>query len=354
MSRRQTSPHARVALRFDESLRQRDPSRRARVASMTRAGDYLWLAFGSSTTIERLQWDGEAYSEHRQFDLAHFVDLPDNGDGDAELRTNIEGLDIAEGFLWVVASVHVAAEQPDADQNRYHLVRLPVVVAADGHPEPRKVILRNGTAIVAASMKTGKKGNKLIRVLREDDHIGPYMALASEANGFAVRGLTVVGERLFLGLGGPVLNDYAVVIEVQFKLKKKGRRLKLRKIGKHDERYRKHFFNLDGSGVRGCYTDPADGHLYILAGPTVNYESHGAIWGVQGGIRDQHTDIFHELERLFDVGSTAEIAPGSDMAGGLSDHVGGGQLVAYASSADSAEELWAEVVDAADIRIYNT
>ncbi len=359
MQRLPAPPHTRVALRFDESRNQHASAIREGISSITRAGDYLWLAFDESTTIERLRWDGEAYGEHRQFRLAHFVDLPAGED----VEMDIEGLDVAGGFLWVSGSMSKKRSAPDpaddvdeqlaalktieVDDNRYNFIRLPLTIAADGHPEPRKVVLRDGAPVVAAHMKTKGKSNKLIRALRDDDHIGEYMAIPSKDNGFDIEGLTAVGERVFLGLRGPVLNGYAVVLEVRFKLKKKGRRLKLRKIGKHGERYRKHFLNLDGMGVRECYTDADDGHLYVLAGPTMDLDGDIAIWRVKGGFDDVHTNVLHEVERLFDITHAEEVDYGTDKAEGLCDHVGGGYLVVYDSPAEGRKEgdadVWADV-----------
>lgn len=357
MTRPPAPPSTRAVLRFDESLDPSDARLRGGISSMTRAGDYLWVAFVASATIERLRWDGEAYGEHRRFPLAHFVDLP----ADADVEMDIEGLDVADGYLWVSGSMSKARGTPDpadsvgdqvealetvaADDNRYNFIRLPLVTAADGHPEPRKVVVREGKTIVAAHLKAKGKSNKLIRALRKDDHLGEYMEIPREDNGFEIEGLTVVGERVFLGLRGPVLNSYAVILEVQFGLKKKGKRLKLRKIGKHKERFRKHFFNFDGMGVRGCYHNADNGHLLVLTGPTMALGGDVTVWRVSGGIPDQHTNISHEPERLRDLPRAGRDAKQGTEAESLCDHVEGGYLVAYDTPADrgKAGEVWAEV-----------
>ena len=341
MQRLPPPPRHRVALHFDESLNQHDAKVREGISSLTRDGDYLWLAFDESTTVERLRWDGEAYGDHRQFRLARLLDLP--ADDDTEM--DIEGLDVAGGFLWVSGSMSTKRDRPDPDDapdeqldalaavardaNRYVLARLPLAEGHDGHPEPRDVALHGGKTVYAGMMATDGETNALLEALRADEHLGPYMALPSKDNGFDVEGLTVVGERVFLGLRGPVLNAYAVVVEAQFKLKKKGRRLKPRKIGRDGERYRKHFLHLAGMGVRECYTDADDGHLYVLAGPTMDLDGDIAVWRVEGGIPDEHTAVHHEVTRLFDVTRPEDVAYGTDKAEGIADHVPGGFLVVY-------------------------
>jgi hypothetical protein len=63
-----------------------------------------------------------------------------------------------------------------------------------------------------------------------------------------VEGLTVAGERLFLGLRGPVLRGWAVVLEVEPAETGDPSLLKLKKIGPDGRRYRKHFLDLAGWG----------------------------------------------------------------------------------------------------------
>lgn len=339
-------PRHRVPLRFDESLNQHEDKIRDGISSLTRDGDYLWVAFDESTTVERLRWDGEAYAEHRQFRLANLADLPAADDTEMD----IEGMDVADGFLYITGSMSEKRGHPDPeddvdeqvealatvkrDENRYVLLRAPLTTGHDGHPEPRRVAIHDGQTVYAGMMDTDGRTNRLLDELRADQHLADYITLPSKDNGFDVEGLTVVGERVFLGLRGPVLNSYAVVVEVQFKLKKKGRRLKPRRIGRDGERYRKHFLNLAGMGIRECYTDPANDNLYVLAGPTMDLDGDIAIWRVGGGLRDEHTSVHHEVERLFDITHAEEVEYGTDKAEGVADHVAGGYLVVYDSPAE--------------------
>src|SRR3546814_13829874 len=95
------------------------------------------------------------------------------------------------------------------------------------------------------------------------------MEVPSKENGFDVEGLAVRGSRVFLGLRGPVLRGWATVVELDLKTPKPGR-LKLRRIGAGGERYRKHFLDLDGLGIRELVFDGDD--LLVLAGPTMDLD----------------------------------------------------------------------------------
>jgi hypothetical protein len=111
------------------------------------------------------------------------------------------------------------------------------------------------------------RGNTLTRLLREDPHLAPFVGLAGKENGFDVEGLAVAGDRLFLGLCGPVLRGWAVVLE----LRPDGDELALRRFdGRKRRRVRKHFPQLGVLGVRDLCLHGDD--LLVLAGPTMDLD----------------------------------------------------------------------------------
>jgi hypothetical protein len=100
----------------------------------------------------------------------------------------------------------------------------------------------------------------------EDDVIG---GIPSKDNGFDVEGLAVSGDRVFLGLRGPVLRGWSMVIELRVSLGADGM-LKLEKMGGSNRRYLKHFLQLDGLGVRDLVIQGSD--LLVLAGPSMDLD----------------------------------------------------------------------------------
>ena len=125
----------------------------------------------------------------------------------------------------------------------------------------------------------------LTEALLNDEHLGPFLRtvhnadgsptllpVASKENGFDIEGLAMMGERLFLGLRGPVLRGWAMLLEIEPRDEAPGR-LGLAGIGDGGRRYRKHFLDLDGLGIRELARDGDD--FLILAGPTMTL--HGLL-----------------------------------------------------------------------------
>ena len=83
--------------------------------------------------------------------------------------------------------------------------------------------------------------------------------------------MAVVGDRIFIGLRGPVLRGWAVILEVELKEDEdNASKLKLKKIGRDERPYRKHFLQLGGLGMRDLCVRGSD--LLILAGPTMDLD----------------------------------------------------------------------------------
>jgi hypothetical protein len=79
---------------------------------------------------------------------------------------------------------------------------------------------------------------------------------------------------------GPVLRGWALILELGIKESKPGR-LRLRRVGPDGGRYRKHFLNLDGLGIRDLTLHGDD--LLILAGPTMDLSGPAAVFRWAGG-----------------------------------------------------------------------
>ena len=302
------TPAERVLLRFDgaadaggdaeEETPQED------LSAVAVAGDTLWLAGDESAALERLvRGPDGAYGGRRRFPLADLVDLPDD-DGE---EVDIEGIDVADGWLWVVgshASARRKADPADDDVpaqlerlaavrrggNRQLLARIPLVRGDDGHQMPARTVPGADDAETrhAARLRGGRRRSVLTRALRRDEHLAPSRAMPSKENGLDVEGLAVVGPRLLLGLRGPVLRGIAVVLEVEPRARKRRPdRLGLARIGPGGRRYRKHFLDLCGLGVRDLCVDGDD--VLILAGPTMTLDGRCVVFrwpGAAAMVRD--------------------------------------------------------------------
>jgi hypothetical protein len=137
-----------------------------------------------------------------------------------------------------------------------------------------------------------------------------------------VEGLAVVEDRVFIGLRGPVLRGWAIILEVEpVADRDRADRLRLRKIGDKGERYRKHFLALEGMGIRDLRRDGDD--LLVLAGTTLSEEAPAALWRWPGGARTdvaavvRGKEIYRVLELPFERGQRDDHAEAVALFGGL-------------------------------------
>jgi hypothetical protein len=241
------------------------------------AGRTLWCASDETASLERLLDGGDGrFAEHTSYPLSDFIDLP----GGPSQEADLEGLAMDGRYLWLVGSHSLKRKRPRPDEkdpdvalnrltrierepNRYLLARLPLVESGDGVWAPAK-----GRDAAVLKMKR-KGGNRLTRALQRDVHLGPFLDVPSKDNGFDVEGIAVRGDRVFLGLRGPVLRGWAVVLELRVATARNNR-LKLAEIGPAGAPYRKHFLPLEGLGIRELHLSGDD--LLILAGPTMDLD----------------------------------------------------------------------------------
>lgn len=254
------------------------------LSACERVGPCLWLGSDETARLERLVTaDGLSFADHRAYRLGDVFPLPDGPDAEVD----VEGMSYDDGYLWVVGSHCLKRKKPrdaadtrdrlatvEREANRCFLGRLPLVpdAAWPGLLEP---VEDGGSGRRAACLKMTSSGNALTKALAGDAHLGPFLAIPAKDNGFDVEGLAARGDRLFLGLRGPVLRGWAVVLELRVKSGKPGR-LTLRRMAPEKTRYRKHFLDLGGLGIRDLAFDGYD--MVILAGPTMDLHGPMAVY----------------------------------------------------------------------------
>lgn len=304
-----TEPERTITLRFKDQRAIRhvgDPIHRD-LSAAARCGEALFLSCDETAGVDRLTADGEDFGNHRHFNLGDLLALPDGPEGEMD----IEGLDGDGDWLWIVGSHSLKRGKADLgeqelidsledlattkrDPNRFFLGRVPLV-RRDGGPEP---VARDGERRIA-HVKLHAKKSRLKKWLKKDEHLGPFLDLPCKENGFDVEGIAAEGLRVWIGLRGPVLRGWAMILEFEMKVTKKGY-LKAKRIdGKR--RYRKHFVDAGGMGVRDLSIHGKD--LMILTGPTMAGDGQCRVlrWTDALGCRETGFHRKPELEVLLEV-----------------------------------------------------
>lgn len=249
---------------------------RENLSAIATFGRTLFLGTDEGAVLDRLtQAEDGSFVAPELFPLAERLDLPDQSE---EAEIDIEGMDVEGNALWLVGSHSMTRAKPQDDPlvdlavlrhnpNRHLLACLRLAEAGNGV----YTLAKEG----AARLPIGKKRGALAKALKRDPHLKPFFKLPAKENGFDIEGIAVLGQRVLLGLRGPVLRGIALVLELGVVVDRPGR-LELQPIGRDGQPYRKHFLDLGGNGVRDLLRDGED--VLILAGPTADLDGRCALW----------------------------------------------------------------------------
>ncbi len=352
-----------VLLEFDPDLNKLGKKKKLRdgLSAVVQIGDALWVANDEALSLERLSrqpgtGDGRIrYADHRQFPLHDFLELPMPPAADGKIEeADVEGLDYYDGYLWLVGSHSLKRDKPkeenpieknaerlaeaSRDGNRFLLARIPLEEATQSLEQ---TVERDGFSRTAARLAGNQKSNALTRALAGDEHLGPSLAIPGKDNGFDIEGLAVAGDRVFVGLRGPVLRGWAVILELALE-EQDASTLILKYIGPDGRPYRKHFLDLGGLGVRDLCVQGDD--LLVLAGPTMALAGPLTIFRWPGGARPcRESLVFAKaLPTVLDLPIGVGQNAGQDQAEGITLFApDGGEaravLVVYDSTAPSRQ-----------------
>lgn len=348
--------HQAYTLHFNPKLSLNPDGKHVRdgLSAVLRTGDNLWLCCDERATLERLRQTGpHEFSQHTSYKLADLLDLPAGPDEEVD----IEGLGEDGHYLWVVGSHSRKRKQPkpesdniekqleklatvEAEANRYLLARIPLVL----NPETGDYELHKAAphptdptqTLHAAQLRSTSTSSELLDALADDPHLKPFLQIPGKDNGFDIEGLAVAPDcRLFLGLRGPVLRGWAVVLEIRPEEDKKGclRLAKLR--GAPNTYYKKHFLDLRGMGLRELRQQGPN--LLLLAGPTMDLDGTIAVYHWPGALQQEQDSLIgpDQLHHLFDVPHGHGSTTGQDKAEGMAMLDDTHLLVVFDSPADA-------------------
>lgn len=290
-----------------------DKDLRAGLSAVARTGRYLWVAGDEQISIQRLEKSPEGgYGKAVSFHLGDYVELISTKD-----EMDVEGMDYDGRYLWIIGShslkrsnIKDKTNNPakeinklskvNSDPNRILLLRIPCLPNEEGVYTLHQSCAdpdNPGQLLQAAKLKHGKKNSQLSKVLKKDQHLKAFMKIPGKDNGFDIEGLAAYRDRLFIGLRGPVLRGWAILLEVRLELNSKGL-LKLRLLNSRRDRYFKYFVNLNGMGIRELAVDEKG--LLILAGPTMDLDGTMAVYRWHNVLEAQEDHLISrdDLEEL--------------------------------------------------------
>ncbi|HKY81096.1 MAG TPA: DUF3616 domain-containing protein [Sphingobium sp.] len=292
-------PLAQIEMRFGEG---QDRKLLRNFSGATRFEEDLFLAADERAGIDRLSLAEGIWSDHRCFQLADLLDLAYPGE-----EADLEGVAVDDGWLWLVGS-H-ARTRPKFDKEGGECIDL-VELANLRDTRPRCLLARVPLRLEEGawspvrqdgSRKSGllrqtKRGNLLSKALRKDPLLAAFTKIPAKEGGIDVEGIAVQGTRIALGLRGPVVRTYAVLLEMEVEPASSG---ELRLAAAPAKR----LLALEGLGIRDLKRCGDD--LLILAGPTVALSGPCAIhrwrdWAHDPVRHDQEVRL-HRPEHLIDL-----------------------------------------------------
>jgi Protein of unknown function (DUF3616) len=216
-------------------------------------GPYLWTVSDEGRTLERLTREGDGFVLAERIAVDDIVEgIPGAADGH---ELDLESIDIADGYLWLCGS-HCWVRSKPARSG---------VLNDDIGPRPSRnllarVRLKDEGARLGKAQRLPFKGKGSLRKhLVDNDYLKPFIELPSKENGLDIEGFLIHRGAALLGLRGPVIDGFAVVVALT--------------LDKHFEidGERLHFLDLGGLGVRDLARH--GDAVIVLAGPTG--DTHG-------------------------------------------------------------------------------
>lgn len=354
----------KVLLEFNSELDLGKKKLRDGLSAIVQIGDALWVANDETLSLERLtalndlDQGRRRFGSHEQFPLATFFNLPVTSAKRKVIEADIEGLayDDVTHYLWLIGSHSLKRTQPEegetvstnverlgevtSDGNRFLLARIPVVKKSGAF-----TLTANAENRTSARLHGTESGDDLTDALANDEHLRGFFAIPGKDNGFDIEGLAVAGKRLFIGLRGPVLRGWAIILEIEpHEDTDASGALRLASFTPDGSVYRKHFLQLGGLGIRDLCVQGSD--LLIMAGPTMALDGPVTVSRWKDGAQPAEASLVFkdELIPLLDIPYGQGPDAGADHAEGMS---------LYSPAGESADAIVVVYDSASDKRKYN-
>lgn len=289
----------------------------------------LILAADERASLEILRTDPKrphTLGGHQRVDLHAALGI---APGD---EIDLEGLTCDDdcGALFVIGSHSAKRKKPRGKGHAKDLARLAIVET----PPARFALARMpyDTVLSAAAVASSpdivclpsEGPGSLLGMLEDDPHLGPFVprlsreqgeperfVIPGKDNGLDIEGLAWFRDRLLIGLRGPVLRGWALVLDFEVRVEdgalaivRRGKRL-----------YRKHALQLDGLGIRELLVDGDD--ILVLTGPTMTLDGAHRVFRWHGGPSEKQDTVVAlekgKLTPMFDIPFTR----GYDRAEGM-------------------------------------
>jgi hypothetical protein len=300
----------------------KDRSRIANISAVAAVDSVLWTASDEGASIERLTSGSARFSRAENFDLVKLFpafklasETIQGRRGARKAEADLEGLawDEERRRLWLVGS-HCRS-RGNLDNVTPAQLRKRVRRSMDTAPLRTLlgfVPLRDDGRPVANSGLALPLGEEKGSLRAAIEHEGGYLADAlkwpAKENGLDIEGIAVDDTEILLGLRGPAVGGFAIVMRISVEIGDKC--LSLRK--RNGQRYRLSFLQLNGLGIRDLVRQGKE--VLVLAGPSMDldapfaiYRWHGAFGRVSAQDEKVKLGVGH-LEFLFDFEPAKRLA----------------------------------------------
>ncbi|MDO8334287.1 MAG: DUF3616 domain-containing protein [Nitrosomonas sp.] len=283
------------------------------LSAFVRLGDSIFAAGDEGVDLARLKEfdDGTCFKLKELINLSNWFDLPippQKEQTKQVMEVDLEGMDFdyTNQLLWMVGSHSLKRGKANAtfdtkknlellgevnrDANRFFLGCVSLHKNKNNQFRLSPGESDNNTR--AAQLRCDATTSELLDEIRHDTLFTCFCdkndGIPGKDNGIDIEGLACAPNgRVLIGMRGPVLRGIAIVLELAPERinspNTKADLLQLTKIGPTGLKYRRHFLDLAGHGIRDLCWDGDD--LLILAGPTTGLDSPPLVYRWKAAIK---------------------------------------------------------------------